>query len=88
MCNHHSLAYFLDEIRKESLWQDGTEITGLNFKMHTEAVILIAKRRKRNGEEEVCFITRRNARECLRALWHETVRVNSGVNWRHDKFTG
>jgi hypothetical protein len=86
MCTHTSLAYFLDEMGKETLWQNGAFLTGLNFKYSSGVVLLVAKRTNKRGVPEVTFIERPNARDCLRALWSETVRKNSGLVWQADKF--
>lgn len=87
MCNYKSLAYFLDEIRKETAWQDGTLLTGLNFRFNSDNVLLVAKRQTPAGKNQVCFIARSTARECLRALWLETARNRTGVVWKKDKHT-
>ena len=85
MCNHKSLAYFLDEIRKETAWQDGTLLTGLNFRFNQDNVLLVAKRQKPSGKNEVCFIARTTARQCLRELWMETRASRRGIVWKKDK---
>lgn len=85
MCSYKSLAYFLDEIRKETAWQDGTLLTGLNFCFKPDKVLLVAKRQTPAGKNQVCFIDRKTARECLRALWLETIRSRTGVVWKKDK---
>jgi len=86
MCNHKSLSYFLDEIGKETLWQNGYVLSGLNFKFDVGAVTLIVKRTSVRQVKEVCFIVRPNARQCLKALWYSTTHTHSGIDWRIDQF--
>ena len=87
MCSHKSLSYFLDEIQREALWQEGNRLTGLNFKFEGGETLLIAKRTTEAGHPQVAFIYGKSAREVMRELWRSTTHKRSHVKWQADKFS-
>lgn len=87
MCNKHSLAYWLDDIRPEAAFLDGNLITEINIKFLLGAADLRVKRQHKRGEPQIAFISVPNVRTGLRLIWVEANSGSSGVIWRHDRYT-